>query len=816
MHPELADIQLSESVVDALQEYHQPEEEAHQAQLDKLTGTLLEKRKVAIDGRQSSGIEDIWTYCEEAYIGIDAANRHEFHSNRWMKPASPDGRLEKDGKAVDTSKCSLYIPFTRRYVNAGVAKVQEILLAPDERPFGAEPTPVPELVKELKNTTQVEVEGQQLERDPTPKEVNPGTGGTPENPLPLTPAPDVDTSQAPPKKLTYAELAAEKMQQAVEAAEAAAKRMHDSMVECRFAYHDRRCIQDGGRIGTGIIKGPIPDISRSVVASKKTFSKLDPVTKQPIMDQTTGQPVTEEAIVIEVREEIKPVAKRVSPWNFYPDPGCGEDIQNGTCTWEKDDLSRASLQKLAKMPGYNKRAIAEVLREDPKRIAEKRPHQQSVDPDSIQAKSMPYEAWYFYGSLTREEYELIRQDLNKPETLELEDELEDVYVQATIVNDRLIQLAPQPNEKTGAFPYHIFKWLDRENHWTGIGIAEQGMPAQRLILAAVRRLVDYAGMSAGMQLIVDEDLIEPVPVEGETNPWKIQAVKVWRKKVGTMVDDMRKAMHTIQFPNAQAQLSWLIEFGIRLFEETLNIPLVTQGWSGKTTPETLGGAELQDSNANQMLRDVAMNHDHGIIVPFVIQRYEWHLLDPNVPDEEKVDIKIFARGSTVMVDRYLQRQVYEKHMPMLIQGSRMFGVDPKKLFEEVWRGYRLNPKAIQYSDAEQKQLDQQPPPEAPEVTVAKMRGEIEMKKAELQHDYNMKELQLRKEIAQLEYQTALAKMSSDERKALEDNKRSLAETSMELSTQANLALHKTAQAPEVAHAAMEPQGRAPNGEAFQK
>ena len=794
MHAALAGIELPESVARELHEAQQDDENRHIDQINALVDTFLQSRKEAIDGRQQSGIEDIWKYCEDAYIGIDKDNAGDFHSNRWMKPMSPDGPVDRNVKESAQGKCTIYIPFTRRYVNAGVAKIQEILDSPDEKPFDLKPTPVPELIKQLTDTRQVEHAGVKLERDQTPKEINPGSGGTPEHPLPLMDAPDIDTTQAPSKPLTYAELAAEKMQQAVDAAESAAKRIHDSMVECRFALHDRRCIQDGGRIGVGIIKGPIPELSRSVVAYKQKTED--------------GQ----EAEVIDIRESIVPAAKRVSPRNFYPDPGCGEDIQDGSYTWERDDLSRSALQRLAKMPGYSKRAIAQILKETPKRVVDTQQYQHMLQGAIDQ---LPYEAWFFYATVTQDDYRAMQADMNEPDTDDL-GELEDIFVQGTIVNDQVIQLVRQPNEKTGKFPYHIFNWIHREGFWAGIGIAEQGMPAQRVINGATRRLIDNAGYSAGMQLFIDQDLIEPAPVTGETNNWKMQAVKVWLKKQGQMVDDIRKAMHVVQFPNAQAQLSWIIEFGIKLFEETTNIPLVTQGWSGKTTPETLGGQELQDSNANQMLRDVAMNHDHGIIIPFVLQRYEWHLLDPNVPFEEKGDVKIQARGSTAMLDRYLQRQVYEKHMPMLLQGSRMFRVDPEKLLDEVWRGYRLNLKAIQYTDAKWKELSNQPPPEDPRVTEAKIKADLEKAHLQMTHDFNMKELSLRREIAYLENQTALAKLSSEERKALEGHKATLAGKAMELSTQKELFFHGKGVAPEVATPPMEPVGRAPEGEAFQK
>lgn len=794
MNAAIADIELPISVQEALRESRQAEEEEYLTRINVLTETFLSKRKEAIDGREQSGIQDIWKYCEDSYIGIDKDNAHEFHANRWMKPMSPDGPVEKSGQPADQNKCTIYIPFTRRYVNAGVAKVQEILLSPDEKPFDAVPTPVPELVRQLKNTRQMEQNGTPLERDPTPKEVNPGTGGTPEHPLPLMDAPEVDTSKEPGKPLTYAEYAAEQMQQADEAARSAAKRIHDSMVECRFAMHDRRVIQDGGRIGTGILKGPIPEISRTVVAYRKPG------------------PDGQEVEVIEVRESIVPSAKRIAPMNFYPDPGCGEDIQEGSCTWERDDLSRSALQRLAKMPGYSKRAISQVLREDPKRVVDTQKYKHMQEGA---LNKLPYEAWFFYASVTKDEYRLMQADMNAHDVDDL-DELEDVFVQGTIVNDQVIQLVRQPNEKTGKYPYHIFNWLNREGFWAGIGIAEQGMSAQRVINGAVRRLMDNAGFSAGMQLFIDQDLVEPAPVQGEDNNWKMQAVKIWVKKAGAMIEDMRKAMHVIQFPNAQAQLSWIIEFGIRLYEETTNIPLVTQGWSGKTTPETLGGQELQDSNANQMLRDVAQNHDQGIVVPFVLQRYEWHMLDPNVPFEEKGDVKIHARGSTAMLDRYLQRQVYERHLPMLVQGSRMFAVDPKKLFEEVWRGYRLNPNVIQYSDADLKKLNNQPPPEDPQVTAAKVKAELETKRLEMTHDYNMKELALRREIAQFDYQAKLLQYSTQERVSLAQAKKDLAEKSMELATQKELFFSKGGAAPQVAEPSVEPVGRAPEGQAYQK
>lgn len=801
MHAALADIELPASVQEALTASVDEAEAAYLDKLARVANTILETRKTAIDGRKSSGIEEIWAYCEDAYIGIDDANRHEFHANRWLKPRSPGGGLERaNDHEFGGNQSRLYIPLTRRYTNAGAAKVQEILLAPDERPFGAEPTPIPELIQQAKDLSPVMLHGQPAERDPTPKEMQPGTGGTPEHPLPLQTPPAMDTSHAPGKPLTHADLANEKMQKALDNAEALAKRIHDDMVECQYARQDRRVIMDGARVGTGIMKGPYPDLSSAVVAYRKQRS-----------DPATGQTVEME--VVELKQTIKKAGKRIAVWDFYPDPGCGEDIQQGAYTWEKADLSRAALQRLAKMPHYSKRAIAEVLREDPLRVADEQEYRHIPEPEQ---KSLPYQAWFFYGSLTVEQYQLIQEDMADPVTLSLGAQLEDVYVQATIVNERIIHLIQQPNEKTGRFPYHLFCWMHREGSPFGVGVPEQGMPAQRIVNSACRRLFDNAGFSAGLQLFIDTDVIEPYPVDGVKNNWEIQAFKIWRKKKGAaMVDDLRKAMHVIQFPNAQAQLSWIIEFGIRLFEETTNIPLITQGWSGDTTPETLGATQLQDTNATQLLRDVALNHDHGVTVPYVKMCHEWDLLDPEVPFEQKQDIQIFARGSTVLVDRFIQRQAFERYFQMLVQGAQTFGVDPKKVFEETWRALRLNPKSVQYTATQLEDLKKQAPPEPVEVTVAKIKAELEKSRMELDHDYNMKELGLRERIAQLEYQAKLLDYSTQQKLTLDKAKKDLAETTMELATQKEISLH-TAQVREVATPATEPPGRAPAGQAFER
>ena len=54
---------------------------------------IASKREEAKTARTTSGIETTWKECEEAYVGIDDANRHEFQDAKWSKPMSMDSRL---------------------------------------------------------------------------------------------------------------------------------------------------------------------------------------------------------------------------------------------------------------------------------------------------------------------------------------------------------------------------------------------------------------------------------------------------------------------------------------------------------------------------------------------------------------------------------------------------------------------------------------------------------------------------------------------------------------------------------------------------
>lgn len=800
--------------------------DADDDRLSRICKTVLDQRDKNVKGRQLSGIEDVWNQCEEAYHGIDHANRGEFHKARWCKPVSMAGTVEKetDGKEPKGPKRStIFVRLTSRYVDAAAAKLAEILLSPDDRSFSIKATPIPELVNAKDDETQLlhPQTGQPLERDPRPEEVPqsvapdmttsvpPGASG-----MPPTANQPVDLTKAPGVPLKVKDVAQERMTKAEASAKKAEDQIADWLTECGYRREARKLLFDAPKLGVGVLKGPFP-----VMYVSRAWQKRD------------------NAYMLTMVQAVKPSVKCISPWDFFPDPDCGEDIHNGSSVFERDRISLYELTKLKKQPGFLPAQIDVVIAQGPNKTyaADDVREQQRIEDER-------FEIWYGIMQLSREQVLFIndmRTDL-KPDELqalndELTEDLEEVSMSVALVNDQIIR-AVRNHLESGEFYYHTMPWSRRDGHWAGIGVGEQGSAAQRITNAAMRNMLDNAGIAAGPQIVMMRGILEPADGKDEMYPNKL-----WYMDTDAQVDDVEKAFQVYTFPDLQAPLMNIYNTGKLLFEETTSIPLVTQGQSGDTTPNTLGQTELQNNNANQLLRDVGYRYDDGVGERMINQFYEWVLLDPKVDDDCKGDFKIDARGSATLVERSIANQ-YLASIANLV-ANPIHGRDPKKWMDEMDKANKVNPERIKYSEADQEKLDKTPPPPPPAVEAAKIRADVDMKKIEagsqkaqldaqtrteiaardtdrdkayvdaesqrtaVERDLRIQELQLKLELARLEY-------AMQHQMSVEELKAKMADTTMKLQVQKELA--DKDRAAEVLTPPTEPPGRAEDGKSFQQ
>jgi hypothetical protein len=747
------------------------------------------KRDEAVKYRQELGIEAIWTECEERYLGIDDLNRHEWEGqawSSWIKSPSPNGPLRQRGGGDDEGRATAYPRITARYVDAGAAKVGDIMIPVDGKTFGFKRTPVPDLIAGMKDTSPVVVEGQPMTRPARPGDPA-GPDGQPPAEVPLT----------------VKDLAENVARLADEAAEAASDQIHDWMVECRHSRTLRKAIFDGARLGTMVIKGPVPTRRKGIAVK------------------------TEGGIRVESVTTLVPQTAWVNPWNLYPAPDCGEDATSGSYMVEKDAISYRTLQALKDQDGYIASSIDRVLKEGPDKCM-------TTDYVSKGSKPTQFTIWYFWGCIQPDELALCNPNLYAKHKADLSDE---VYAIVTMVNDTPIKVALNPL-KSGRFPHKVAVWRRRAGCWAGQGVSEQMKSPQAIITGATRAMLNNGGKSAGSQVVMDNEIIVPADQVRRITPDKL-----WHKAPEATMDDVRKAFAVFTIPNVTPQLLTIIEYGFKLAEESTSIPLITQGQSGDTTPDTFGGQQLQDNNANQLLRDIGMSVAEDLTEPLVQDFYEWLLLDPNVPDSCKGDFQVDVSGSIALIEKALQDQTIAQ-MGALV-GNPAFGLDPELWAVEFLRSKRLNPVNFQLSQEKKDAMANQPPPEAPQVTAAKIRAEAQVATAQSRDEllaekvrvdtdrdtkfvesqerrdaatYNarMEELKLQRELADLKYRQALVDYANRKDIALDAAKTELSKVAMTLSVQKEMAGMNGGKAEEVAEPIVEPAGRAEDGRAFQE
>lgn len=662
-----------------------PEEK--KSRLDKLSVFINSKRTEAVEARKTSGIETVWLSAEEAYLGIDDANRDQFSNARWAKPTSMAGPITVDRKLASDNKSSAFVRLTSRYVDAGVAKLGEILFPVDDKPFSIEPTPVPDMVMQLSkdNPAKPITPPSQQPAMPgampgAPAGMQPPAQGMPQpgQPMPGQPA------QPQPVELSEAE-------KSEDMAKKAETRIYDWMVDCKAIRENRKVLHDSARIGVGVMKGPVPEIIPSQAIVKNGG-----------------------VIALEMVQKIAPIIKRIDPWNLFPDPACGEDIHSGDFIFERDYISPKTLRELKDLreAGYIASQIEQVLNEGPGKcnITTESSHNQAVKRDKNR-----FEIWYYYGSINRKGMEAAEVD-------GLIDGKGDIFAIITMVNDTVIRATINPLS-SGKFPYHAHAWSRRDGHWAGVGIAEQVSVPQRMVNALTRAMMNNAGLASGLQIIMDRTKITPAD-----NNWQLTPNKMWYNTTENPMDDVRAAITSITFPDLHASFLAQIEYAFRLAEEATNIPLITQGQTGPTTPETLGATQLQNSNAATLLRSVGYSWDDAITEPIVRAYYEWLLLDPDVPNDEKGDFIINAHGSIAMVERAIQDQFLIQVLGMTQNPG--FDLDPKKVAEEVLKSKHIDPRKVQMSEEDIAKRAQQPPPEDPRITAAKIMAESRQKELE--------------------------------------------------------------------------------------
>jgi hypothetical protein len=730
------------------------------ARLDNLGQALAVKRSDAIQARSESGIEQDWMEDEEFYQGIDDANRDD-HSRAWQ--TRPAGMAEK--KRVKKGQSTLFVNITRPYVNAAAAKVSDILMPTDKGAFSLLPRPVPELIDTAAGKL-----SQKFQSEIAAK-------------FPGQPAPAADAAEQAVRQ------AIEVAREAKEKADKAQKRIEDWHVECQYHGQMRLVIKDAARIGTGAMKGPVP-VKRQQVAVKDGAAIIN--------------------------EEFKPASVRISAWNVFPERGCGENIHDGSCLFERDTITAKGLRKLKGTEGYIDSQIDLVIDEGPTRaIAPAKVGEPLTTKDSG-----PYEIWYFYGELDREDMLAAGCDCGEKTVA--------IPALVTVVNNRVIRASLNPLD-SGDFPIDLMPWPQvRAGMPWGTGVARAGRTGQRIVTAGWRAMMDNAGAASGPQVIRGTQ-VQPVNGIDGVEPWK-----EYRFAEDGDIDDVRKAFAYIEAPMRQKELAEIIRMGMKVMEDETGLPMLLQGQQGDA-PDLVGVVQILNTNAGAFLRDLARTFDDYMTEPQARRYYAWLLQYGK--DDEKGEFVLDARGSSTNVERALQDQELIRMVQMALNPA--YGLDPKKTMEEYLSSRHFDAKKFQFDDEKRQQIvaNMAKGPQDQRLAVAQLRARVDEKLQAMEQQFdsveNEKDRQNKLAVAVIDERMNSTELTSGERETLAKIKASLAETAIKVRAQRDLSaesvrdgvnrhgtdiavdLHKHHNPSPVLTPPSEPAGRAQPGQAFQ-
>lgn len=781
--------EMSPEELEALEEAAAAKTQLENERREQLGQILVRHRDEAVKYRLNSGIEQQWAEDQAYYEGQDDNERTLYYKG--LGASSP---LIAKPKAKYRSK--VFLNITRPYVETAASKVIEVLSPTDARAWSIEATPVPNLPEKPSPLVQaIQLQQQQ----PQAQQVGPDG-------QPIAAQPQVDPLE-------------EMMNAAARAAKGAQLWIDDKLQECDFQGEIRAVVDEASRLGTGVIRGPLPTIRRTM--------KVD-------RDPNTG----EQKVVI--LEEKVPSSKKVSVWDCFPDPACGDNIHDGQYFVEHDQMVEKQVRDLAEQPGYDPEAILKVIEEGPQQSATsemaRAPH------ESRDIVTNRYHVWYYYGFMTLDDARLLNCECSEDDVISSIG----VPIVVTMINNTPVKAHLNVMDD-GRFPYDFMCWQKVAGSPFGIGISRQIRSCQAILNSHVRAMMENAGLSSGPQIVLARGSM--MPADGS---WEITPRKVWLLKVDADIQDVTKAINAFNIPSNQQELLAAIDFALKMAENVTGLPILLQGQQGPNgVPETLGGMQLLVANASSLLRRMARIFDDSLTKPHIQAYYTYMMLyaeDPSI----KGDFKIVAHGASALVARDQRNQFLTQSVPQFMANPN-FGIDPTRLFKQIAKiNGMLDPEEVQFTPEELAAIQQNQAKSAeqdPRVLAATIQAQVRQAIAEMNNqtaqariqrdvdrdtiyvqaenartqvsgEIKMAELQLRRELALLEYANR-EKITLDQLKAklaIESGRNDLARELATLPTVAEIAesvrpgnqVSQSTAASEIPEAP----GRAPSGMGF--
>jgi hypothetical protein len=677
--------------------------------LKTLVATLEAEAKRRVDARSS--VEQRWLE--------DLRQYHGKYDSQTMQ------------RIVDAGGSQLFINLTRAKTNAFSARLMDLLFPTDDKNWGIQPTPVPELVREIE-TAQDEVTSHKRTIDDLVSQ-QPDMGG---EELAQNEAALAQVGQKLDAAQTEADRREAVMKEAREAAEQMSQEIDDQLKESRYSARCRDAIEQAAQIGTGVIKGPVLG---------------DRMAQRWVL--------TEDGFTLQDREDARPGMTQVDAWGYFPDPDA-KTPEDGESDFERHLMNRKKLRRLARRPDIDKDAVRRLLETGP--ASGSRLYWQSeliaINGSDQHGITDSFHVWEYNGPLEAEDLLLLADAFGETEDFEEVigelDPLLEINCRIWFCQGELLSFALHPLD-SGETLYSVFNPESDTSSAFGFGIPYLIRDPQSSLNAAWRAMMDNAGYSSGPQIVVDRDQVEPA--DGD---WSLKPHKIWyrnRSKQGTT------AFQSEIIPSVQPQLAGIIEMSRRDMDDVPSMPAIAQGEQGAGITKTAQGMALLMNSANVIFRRAVKNWDDDMTVPVIRRMYHWNMqFTPK--DAIKGDYEVDARGSSVLLVREMQSQNLMA-IAMQFSGHPVFGpmIKESELLRQIIKAHMIAADTIVKTDreieAERAQMAESGPD--PAVALGKRKMDLEERKIEAEVEIANMRAAADRQVAKLRYDAEMQKFAEN-------------------------------------------------------
>lgn len=340
--------------------------------------------------------------------------------------------------------------------------------------------------------------------------------------------------------------------------------------------------------------------------------------------------------------------QRISPFDIWWTPGVA-DIEDASVI-ERSRISRADLNDLLDLPGYNQDAIRAVLDEYGRgginddwdvSDAERAVMESRENPNMNRSGMIAMLEWN--GNVQGRMLLEYGMDAKK-----VPDPLRDYMVTAWLIGRHVIkcQFSPSPRKR---HPYYITSFEKVPGTPVGNGLPDLLSDIQEVANATLRSLVNNLSMASGPQVVVNTDRCAP-DEDGETIfPWKR-----WRVTQDPMANSSQKPIEFFQpTDNSQSLLATYQAFS-SIADELSAIPKYLSGSAAGGAGRTASGLAMLMGNSSKILQTVAANVDRDVFEPCLGNLFDMIMLTDQtgmLTGEENVRVM----GVSVAVQRETER-----------------------------------------------------------------------------------------------------------------------------------------------------------------